>query len=130
MKIVNMKEGVPFDMGLGDTRRVIGPHTGAKQMTFNYAKFKPNVAFRQHIHAKSEDLILVLDGDGVIMCEGKAHPIKKGDVIHISAGEYHGTIAGPKGLTCVSSQAPIDYALYKGGTQPEKAAGRTKKSRK
>ena len=106
MKIVNMKEGVPFDMGLGDTRRVIGPHTGAKQMTFNYAKFKPGVAFKQHIHPKSEDLILVLGGDGDHV-RGEGLPIKKWDVVHVSAGEYHGTIAGPKGLTCVSSQSPL-----------------------
>jgi quercetin dioxygenase-like cupin family protein len=54
------------------------------------------------------------------MCGGKPHPIKKGDVIHVSAGEYHGTIAGPKGLTCVSAQAPIDHKLYKGGSQPKR----------
>ena len=124
MKIVNMKDGVKFDMGLGDTRRVIGPHMGAKHITFNYAKFKPGVAFKQHIHPKSEDLIFVLAGDGVIMCEGKPYPIKKGDVILVSAGEFHGTIAGKKGLTCVSSQSPIDHALYKGGVQPKGKKGK------
>ena len=68
----------------------------------------------------AEDLIFVLGGNGVIMCEGKPYPIKKGDVILVSAGEFHGTIAGKKGLTCVSSQSPIDHALYKGGVQPKK----------
>lgn len=130
MKIVKMNEGIPFDMGLGDTRRVIGPHTGAKHITFNYAKFKPGVAFKQHIHEKSEDLILVLDGDGVIMCDGKPYPIKKWDVIHISPGEYHGTIAGPRGLLCVSCQAPIDHKLYKGGAQPKKPGAKQKDRRK
>lgn len=47
MKIVQMTGGVPFDMGLGDTRRVIEPHAGAKHITFNCAKFKPGVAFMQ-----------------------------------------------------------------------------------
>jgi len=118
MKIIKMTEGRPFDMGLGDTRNVIGPHTGAKQITFNYAKFGPRQAFKQHIHAESEDVILVLEGDGVIKIDDTEHPIEPGDVIHISAGEYHGTISGPDGMTVISCQAPIDEALFRGGTQP------------
>ncbi|MFQ6130525.1 MAG: cupin domain-containing protein [Armatimonadota bacterium] len=118
MRIVKMTEGEPFDMGAGDTRRVIGTHTGAKHLTFNYAKFPPGVAFKQHIHAHSEDLIVVLEGDGVIRLDDDEFPIEAGDVIHVSEGEYHGTVAGPQGMTCVSVQAPIDRALYEGGTQP------------
>ena len=120
MKIVKMTEGEPFDMGLGDTRRVIGPHTGAKHITFNYAKFDPGVAFKQHIHEHPEDLILVLEGDGVIRLDDQEFPIGPGDVILVSEGEYHGTVAGPNGLTCVSCQAPPDLALYQGGTPPKK----------
>jgi quercetin dioxygenase-like cupin family protein len=119
MKIVKMTEGEPFDMGLGDTRRVIGPHTGAKHLTFNYARFGPGQAFKQHIHPHSEDLILVLEGGGVIRLDDQEFPIEPGDVIHVAEGEYHGTVAGPEGLLCVSVQAPIDPALYQGGTQPE-----------
>jgi quercetin dioxygenase-like cupin family protein len=126
MKIIQMTKGRPFDMGLGDTRNVIGAHTGAKCITFNYAKFKPGVAFKPHIHEKSEDVILVLAGTGWIRRGEKRLRIKKWDVIHVSAGEYHGTIAGPKGLTCVSCQAPIDLKLFKGGAQPKKA-GKGKK---
>ena len=48
MKIIKMTEGQSFDMGKGDTRNVIGVHTGAKHMTFNYAKFEPGQAFKQH----------------------------------------------------------------------------------
>ena len=65
MKIVKMTEGKSFDMGPRDSRCVIGPHTGAKNLTFNYAIFKPGQAFKQHIHEHSEDLIIVLEGNGV-----------------------------------------------------------------
>lgn len=114
MIIRKMTDGEPFDMGLGDTRKVIGPFNGAKQLTFNYAKFDPGVAFTQHVHDESEDLIIVLEGDGVIRLDDKEYPIEPGDVIHISAGEFHGTVAGPNGLTCVSCQAPPDAKLYTG----------------
>jgi quercetin dioxygenase-like cupin family protein len=119
MKIVKMTDGERFDMGVGDSRRVIGPHTGAKYLTFNYGKFGPGQAFKQHIHAHSEDLILVLEGSGVIRLDDQEYPIEAGDVIHVSEGEYHGTVAGPDGLLCVSCQAPIDPELYRGGSQPD-----------
>ena len=118
MQILKMTEGKQFDMGKGDTRCIIGPHTGAKYITFNYAKFQPNQAFTQHIHKHSEDVIIVLKGDGVIRLDDKEFPIKEGDVIYVAEGEYHGTVAGPNGLIACSCQAPIDQKLYKGGTQP------------
>ena len=113
MKIVKMMEGQSFDMGPGDTRCVIGPHTGAKHLTFNYSVFKPGQAFTQHIHEHSEDLIIVLEGNGVIKLDDQEFPIEKGDVIHVAVGEYHGTVAGPDGMIACSCQAPIDEALYK-----------------
>ncbi len=119
MKIVKMIEGKSFDMGPGDTKCVIGPHTGAKHLTFNYAVFKPGQAFKQHIHEYSEDLIIVLEGDGVIKLDDKEFPIEKGDLIHVAVGEYHGTVAGPNGMIACSCQAPIDKALYRGVSQPQ-----------
>jgi len=114
MIIKKMTDGRPFDMGLGDTRNVIGPEDGAEKITFNYAKFDPNVAFAQHVHDDSEDLIMVLEGDGVTRLDDKEFPIEAGDIIHVSAGEFHGTVAGPNGLTAVSCQAPPDRKLLAG----------------
>ena len=119
MKILKMTDGEPFDMGKGDTRRVIGPHTGAKYLTFNYARFEPGQAFKQHIHESSEDLIIILEGDGVIKLDDQEFPIEAGDVIHVAEGEYHGTVAGPNGMVACSCQAPIDHELYRGGSQPK-----------
>jgi quercetin dioxygenase-like cupin family protein len=118
MQIFKMTEGKSFDMGKGDTRCIIGPHTGSKYITFNYAVFEPHQAFTQHIHKNSEDVIIVLDGDGVIRLDDDEFPIEKGDVVYVAEGEYHGTVAGPNGLTACSCQAPIDYELYEGGNKP------------
>ncbi len=101
-------------MGAGDTRNIFGPHNGAKHLTFNYARFEPGQAFRQHIHEHSEDLIIVLEGDGVIKLDDKEFPINSGDVILVSEGEFHGTVAGPRGMVSVSCQAPIDEKLFTG----------------
>jgi len=114
MQIRKFDDGRRFQMGQGDTRNVFGPHNGAKHLTFNYAKFPPGVAFTQHVHDHSEDLIFVLEGSGVIRLDDQEFPIEKGDVILVSEGEFHGTVAGPEGLTCVSVQAPPDTRLYDG----------------
>lgn len=114
MQIKKMTDGKRFDMGVGDTRNVFGPDNGAKHLTFNYGRFDPGQAFTQHIHEASEDLILVLEGDGVIRLDDKEYPISAGDVILVSEGEFHGTVAGPNGMTAVSCQAPIDEKLYTG----------------
>ena len=122
MLIRKMTEGRAFSMGKGDTRNVFGPDNGSKYLTFNYAKFPPGVAFTQHIHEHSEDLILVLEGGGVIRLDGQELPIEPGDVILVSEGEFHGTVAGPNGLTCVSVQAPPDVKLYDGSRDKPKAS--------
>jgi quercetin dioxygenase-like cupin family protein len=127
MQIRKMTDGRAFRMGKGDTRNVFGPHNGAKRLTFNYAKFEPGVAFTQHIHDHSEDLILVLEGGGVIRLDDREFPIETGDVILVSEGESHGTVAGADGLTVVSVQAPPDPKLYDGSK--DKAAGEGRAAR-
>lgn len=120
MQIRKLTDGRAFSMGKGDTRNVYGPQNGAKHLTFNYARFPPGVAFTQHVHDQSEDLIFVLEGGGVIRLDDKEFPIEPGDVILVSPGEFHGTVAGPNGLVCVSVQAPPDPKLYDGSrNKPE-----------
>lgn len=114
MLIRKMTEGRSFKMGKGDTRNIFGPGNGSDNLTFNYAKFEPGMAFTQHVHDSSEDLIFVLEGDGVIRLDDQEFPIEPGDVILVSPGEFHGTVAGPNGLTCCSVQSPPDLKLYDG----------------
>jgi quercetin dioxygenase-like cupin family protein len=116
MMIRKLTEGDRFDMGAGDTRRVVHPGMGAKQLTFNYAVFQPGQAFAQHVHTlPTEDLMLVLKGKGVIRFEGEDYPIEEGDVIWVEAGKQHGTInTSDAEMVIVSCQAPPDPALYSG----------------
>ncbi len=116
MMIRKLTEGDVFDMGAGDTRRVVHPGMGAKQLTLNYAVFEPGQAFAQHVHTlPTEDVIVVLKGRGVIRVEGEDHPIEEGDAIWVEAGVQHGTInTGDGEMVLVSCQAPPDAALYSG----------------
>ena len=112
--IVRLKEGVKFPMGDGDARRVIYPEMGAKRITLNYIVFGPGEEFPQHDHGEAEDVFVILEGSGVLKQGDIQRPIQAGDVVHVPAGEIHGTIAGPSGMVCISCQAPPDMKLYSG----------------
>ncbi len=122
MLIRKMNDGKPFTMGQGELRNVFGPGNGARHLTFNYCQFAPGVAFTQHVHEHSEDLILVLMGGGVIRVEGDDHPIEAGDVVLVPEGVEHGTIAGAEGMVAVSVQAPPDVGLYDGSKDRRETA--------
>ena len=46
---------------------------------------------RTHVHANFEECIYVLSGEGTSHAGDTATPVKKGDTIHIPAGEHHVT---------------------------------------
>jgi quercetin dioxygenase-like cupin family protein len=100
-------------MGKGNTRRILSPEEGVKNLTLNYGEFEPGQEFAQHIHKYSEDVIVVLKGRGKIKVEDKEYPIEEGDVIYIPPGERHGTIAS-SAMVMFSCQAPPDPDLYRG----------------
>jgi len=115
MRIHKLTEGKQFKMGVGDTRCVIGPHNGARRVTLNYSVFPPGAAFTRHVHEESEDVIIVLQGRGVVRLDDQEFPIQAGDVVHVMPGEFHGTVNGQEGeMVVISCQAPPDLKLYTG----------------
>jgi len=114
VKIFKLKQGKKFNAGKGNTRRILSPEEGVKNLSLNYAEFLPGQEFTQHIHKYSEDVIVILKGRGKIRVEGRDYPIEEGDVIYIPPGEKHGTIAGDKPMIALSCQAPPDPDLYRG----------------
>jgi quercetin dioxygenase-like cupin family protein len=118
--ILKLKEGTRFQMGAGNTRKVVYPGMGAKNLTLNYIVFGPGHEFPQHDHDESEDVFVVLEGSGVLKQGKIERPIKAGDVVFVPAGEIHGTVAGPEGMVCISCQAPPDRKLYSGEREAAK----------
>lgn len=127
-----LEEGKPFQMGRGNSRRVIDAEIGATQITMNYSIFQPGQEFPQHVHDGSADAFIVLEG-GVSVREGdRFTPIQAGDLAYIPAGEVHGTVNQTDGVAVlISFQSPPDDALYRGerdssrqGNAPKPAEGR------
>jgi quercetin dioxygenase-like cupin family protein len=45
---------------------------------------------REHYHRRSAELYYVLDGEGLVTLDGKAHAVRKGSIVHIPPGVIHG----------------------------------------
>jgi quercetin dioxygenase-like cupin family protein len=45
---------------------------------------------REHYHRRSTELYYVLDGEGVVLLDGREHPVRKGSIVHIPPGVVHG----------------------------------------
>lgn len=45
---------------------------------------------REHYHRRSAELYYVLEGEGQVVLDGKAHPVRKGSIVHIPPGVIHG----------------------------------------
>jgi mannose-6-phosphate isomerase-like protein (cupin superfamily) len=115
IQIRNLEEGIAFSMGKAVSKKIIYPEMGAKSLTLNYGVHEPGMEFAQHIHAHSEDVIVCLEGTGVIRTGDTRIPFGPGDVIYVPAGVVHGTInTGDEPLVMFSCQAPPDQALYRG----------------
>ncbi len=117
--LLSAKEAASFQMGKGDSRNLVGPSTGAQDITLNYSVFQPGEEFPQHFHDGSADIFIVLEG-GVSVRQGKVYtPIKAGEFAYVPSPEVHGTVntSGAE-ATLISFQAPPDLALYRGERDP------------
>lgn len=108
------RDGKPFSMGDTQSTVIISPEVGARHVTFNYIRYQPNAEFPQHLHDVSEDVFLVLEGNGWLKEGERLTPIGPGDVVFVPPGEVHGTVAGPQGMLVISCQGPPDPKLYSG----------------
>ena len=117
--LLSAGKAAAFQMGKGDSRNLVGPSTGAQDITLNYSVFQADEEFPQHFHEESADIFIVLEG-GVSVRQGDVYtPITAGQFAYVPSPEVHGTVntSGAE-ATLISFQAPPDQALYRGERDP------------
>lgn len=116
---IPLESGTRFQMGKGDSRHLVSPDSGASCLTMNYSIFQPGHEFPQHLHDRSADIFIVLEG-GVSVRQGDSYvPIHTGDFAYIPAGEVHGTVNQTnEQAILISFQSPPDPSLYRGERDP------------
>ncbi len=122
VRVVRYADSEPFRMGAMTSRRIVHPDMGAKNTTLNLSISTAGAEFAQHQHDRSDDTILVLEGQVNLRQGESLRPFKAGEFAFIPAGQTHGTITTGAGETVmISFQNPPDIALYTGARDPGKA---------
>lgn len=100
----------------GNGKAIVWPGMGAKNLAMHYVIMKPGQNNVPHAHPHSEDIIFVIQGEGIVENgdTGEEMPYKEGNVIYIPAGVPHAVKAkGSRDFIAVGAQAPFDLEFYK-----------------
>lgn len=65
------------------------------QSSVRYVKLEHDPDRTAHRHPHSEEVMLVVAGQGHLWLEGKRLPVASGDVVHVPIGAAHATVPDP-----------------------------------
>jgi quercetin dioxygenase-like cupin family protein len=85
------REFVPAEWGR--TKTLFGPqNVGAKYLKINITEYAPGTEHRLHRHPDQEEVIFILEGEGITRTEAGDQPIRRGSFVFIPANTDHATI--------------------------------------
>jgi quercetin dioxygenase-like cupin family protein len=82
----------------GKTKNLFGPeNVGAKYVNINITEYAPGTEHKLHRHPDQEEVIFVLEGEGVTRTDAGDQPIRAGSFVFVPANTDHATINTLKG---------------------------------
>lgn len=85
------REYIPVDWGR--TKNLFGPENGgAKYLKINITEYAPGTEHKLHRHPGQEEVIYVLEGEGITRTDSGDKPIRSGSFVFIPADTDHATI--------------------------------------
>jgi quercetin dioxygenase-like cupin family protein len=75
----------------GGPARLISPDDNAVTCTMSYSVIEPGQTSSHHIHPWEHE-VYILEGSGLLVCDGKEYPVKAGDGMLIPGGVDHYTL--------------------------------------
>lgn len=108
MDVRSRTDAEPFTTADGSTIRVLldAETGGARNQSLAEALLAPGQATERHYHAETEELYVLLDGEGEMEIEGERREVGPGDAILIPAGAWHQIRAGADELRFLCCCAP------------------------
>jgi quercetin dioxygenase-like cupin family protein len=77
----------------GRTKNLFGPeNVGAKFLKINITEYAPGTAHALHRHPDQEEVIYILEGEGISRTKGGDQPIGPGAFVFIPADTDHATL--------------------------------------
>lgn len=108
MQVRSREQAEPFTTKDGSTIRVLldGRLGGAVKQSLAEASLEPGQATQRHYHARSEELYVLLEGEGELEVDGERSHVGPGDAILIPPGARHQIRAGGAPLRFLCCCAP------------------------
>jgi mannose-6-phosphate isomerase-like protein (cupin superfamily) len=94
VQVRSRDDAVPFTTKDGSTiRELLGREQGVHNQTLAEAWLEPGEATQRHHHARTEELYVLLDGEGEMEIDGERRRVRPGDAVLIPPGAPHRIVA-------------------------------------
>jgi len=104
VEIRSRDDATPFTTADGSTIRVLlDAETGARNQSLAEAWLEPGQSTQRHYHARSEELYVLLEGEGEMEVDGDRSQVGPGEAVLIPPGARHQITAsegGPLRFLC------------------------------
>ncbi len=97
------RDATPFTTKDGSTIREY-LHTDVQSLA--EASLEPGQATQRHYHSRSEEIYLVVDGEGELEVDGETRRVAAGDAILIPPGSWHQLTAADSGVRLLCCCVP------------------------
>ncbi len=85
------REYMPVEWG--KTKNIFGPeNVGTKYLKINITEYAPGTQHKLHRHPGQEEVILILEGEGITRTDDGDKPIRAGDFVFVPADTDHATL--------------------------------------
>jgi len=108
VEVRSRADAEPFTTADGSTIRVLldAEYGGARNQSLAEAVLAPGQATERHYHAETEELYVLLAGEGEMEVDGRRLAVGPGDAVLIPAGAWHQIRAGEHELRFLCCCAP------------------------
>ena len=91
--VLRDEEGEFRSVDWGETKVIFGPeNVAAKYLRISITEYAPGTEHKLHSHPEQEEVIYILDGEGITRTEGGDKHISAGAFVFVPAGMDHATI--------------------------------------
>ena len=97
MEVRSRDDAEAFTTKDGSTiRELLGTQHGTANQSLAEATLEPGQSTQRHYHARSEELYVLLEGEGEMEVDGATRRVRAGDSILIPPGAWHRIAAAPR----------------------------------
>jgi mannose-6-phosphate isomerase-like protein (cupin superfamily) len=87
-----VRDGIRGGSGRAEIRDYLAPGEMAGVLMASRVTLEAGAAIGEHLHSDTEELYVILQGQGRGLLDGESFPVERGDAFLLKAGHTHGLI--------------------------------------